>query len=100
MRSRALPLAGFSSSGMSRMTMSPSSFWAASMARIWPICPPPMRAIFLRMMFSPLGFRLASALDVAFPGFLELGVLDPIHDVVGEGLAGDAGRAAGDDHLL
>ena len=26
--------------------MSPSSFWAASMARIWPICPPPMRAIF------------------------------------------------------
>src|SRR4030065_266816 len=99
MRSRALPLAGFSSSGMSRMTMSPSSFWAASMARIWPICPPPTSAIFLRMSVSFVGFR-GSALDVAFPSFLEFWILDPVHDVVGERGARDARRPAGDEHLL
>src|SRR4030067_3280638 len=99
MRSRALPLAGFSSSGMSRMTMSPSSLWAASMARIWPICPPPTSAIFLRMSVSFMDFK-GLALDVAFPSFLEFGVLDPVHDVVGELRSRHPCRPAGDEQLL
>src|SRR4051812_49645544 len=48
--SSALPLAVPSAAGTSNRTMSPSSFWPASSARVPPICPAPISAIFLRAM--------------------------------------------------
>src|SRR5690349_10749239 len=48
--SSALPLAVPSACGMSNSTMSPRSFWPASRARVPPICPAPISAIFLRAM--------------------------------------------------
>src|SRR5215218_10920576 len=48
--SSALPLATPSRSGMSNRTTSPSCFWPASSARVPPICPAPISAIFLRAM--------------------------------------------------
>src|ERR1700738_105714 len=50
MMSRALPWGVPSTTSYS--TTSPSSFWAASSARLPPIWPAPMRAIFLRAMVS------------------------------------------------
>src|SRR4030042_2938913 len=41
-----------------------------------------------------------SAFEVPFPAALEVRVLNRLHQVVGEGFAGRAGRAAGDDKLL